>query len=184
MIRSKKDLKLYLQKDREANLKNTSILKYFGYRLFNMDGYRAYRLLRTLRFYEYHINNKSNILIRYFWQFKFSRLKAKYNIQIGPNMLGPGFWLPHTIGGGIIINCTSMGNNCNTNVGVVIGNSNFSQENRPIIGNNVTFCVGSKAYGKITIGNNVVVLPNSVVISNIPDNSLVAGNPAKVIKKI
>ncbi len=36
----------------------------------------------------------------------------------------------------------------------------------------------------ITIGNNVVVASGSVVVKDIPDNVLVGGCPAKIIKKI
>lgn len=41
----------------------------------------------------------------------------------------------------------------------------------------------SKVLGGITIGNNVVVAPNAVVVKDVPDNCVVAGVPAKVIRK-
>ena len=34
--------------------------------------------------------------------------------------------------------------------------------------------------GKINIGNNVLIAPNAYVNFDIPDNSVVTGNPAKV----
>jgi serine O-acetyltransferase len=37
--------------------------------------------------------------------------------------------------------------------------------------------------GPITIGDNVVIGANSVVVNNIPSNSLAVGAPAKIIKK-
>lgn len=36
----------------------------------------------------------------------------------------------------------------------------------------------------VTIGNNVVIGGGSVVVKDIPDNSIAVGNPCKVIKKI
>ena len=36
----------------------------------------------------------------------------------------------------------------------------------------------------VTIGDNCVIGANAVVTHNIPDNSIAAGVPAKVIKKI
>lgn len=39
-------------------------------------------------------------------------------------------------------------------------------------------------YRGVTIGNNVVIGAGAVVTHDIPDNSLAAGVPAKVIKKI
>lgn len=75
-----------------------------------------------------------------------------------------------------------MGNYCGANVGVVIGN-NHTWDERPVIGDYVGFSIGSKAYGNIRIGNHVVVAPNSVVIKDVPDNCVVSGVPAKIIKQ-
>lgn len=52
------------------------------------------------------------------------------------------------------------------------------------IGNNVWIGGRSVINPGVTIGNNVVVASGSVVVKNVPDNVLVAGNPAKIIKKI
>lgn len=54
----------------------------------------------------------------------------------------------------------------------------------PSIGNNVVFGTGSKAYGEIVIGDNVIVAPNAVVTHDVPSNCIVAGIPAKIIKKL
>ena len=97
-------------------------------------------------------------------------------------MVGYGFAMLHfRVGAGIVINAISVGNYCSANFGVLIGNKD-SQENRVTCGNNVAFCPGSKVLGKIRIGNNVVIAPNSVVIKDIPDNALVSGVPAKLMK--
>lgn len=66
--------------------------------------------------------------------------------------------------------------------GVILGKKG-TNENRPYIGDNVNFSIGSKAIGKVTIGNNVIVAPNSVVIKDVPDNCIVSGVPAVIIKK-
>ncbi len=58
---------------------------------------------------------------------------------------------------------------------------NGSDEKRPIIGDNVDLSVGSKIIGKVRIGNNTIVAPNSVVVKDCPENSIVSGVPAKVI---
>lgn len=42
--------------------------------------------------------------------------------------------------------------------------------------------VGCKVIGKIKIGNKVVVAPNAVVVKDVPDNAIVGGVPAKIIK--
>ena len=75
-----------------------------------------------------------------------------------------------------------MGDFCSVSSGVVIGNKG-SQDKRAIIGNNVELTIGSKIIGKVVIGNNVIVAPNSVVIKDVPDNAIVSGIPAKLINK-
>lgn len=51
-----------------------------------------------------------------------------------------------------------------------------------IIGNNVW--IGSNVYIRegVKIGNNVIIGANSVVTKNLPDNTVCAGAPAKIIK--
>ena len=53
---------------------------------------------------------------------------------------------------------------------------------RPIIKDNVTIHPGSIIFGPIIIGNNVVIGAGSVVSKSIPDNCIVIGNPAYIIK--
>ncbi len=54
---------------------------------------------------------------------------------------------------------------------------------KPIeIMNNVFIGCNSTILGGVTIGNNVVIAAGSVVTHDVPDNSVVAGNPAKVIE--
>ena len=52
------------------------------------------------------------------------------------------------------------------------------------IGDNVWIGGRSVINPGVTIGNNVVVASGSVVVKDIPDNVLVGGCPAKIIKKI
>lgn len=52
------------------------------------------------------------------------------------------------------------------------------------IGNNVWIGGGAIINSGITIGNNAVIASGAVVTKDVPDNSVVGGNPAKVIKQI
>lgn len=75
-----------------------------------------------------------------------------------------------------------IGKNCMISSCVTIGGrSNFKDV--PIIGDNVYIGTGAKILGNIKIGNNVIIGANSVVINDIPSNTIVAGVPAKVIKE-
>lgn len=53
---------------------------------------------------------------------------------------------------------------------------------RPVIGNNVTLGANVTIIGHVHIGNNVIVGAGSVVVKDVPDNCVVAGNPARIIK--
>lgn len=55
-------------------------------------------------------------------------------------------------------------------------------DKRPIIGDNVSLGCNVTIIGGVHIGNNVTVGAGSVVVKDIPDNCIVAGNPAKVIR--
>lgn len=73
-----------------------------------------------------------------------------------------------------------MGNYCGFNAGVLLGDN--GDKGVPTVGDYVAFAPGAKAFGGVTIGNNVFVAPNAVVTKDVPDNAIVGGVPAKIIK--
>lgn len=185
MIRTRKDLSFYLKEDAKRNDINNK-LKYWIKIFVESENACVFRYIKCMRFCEYHLNNSSNLfhkLCYYAYKFKLSRLGRKYNIQIPPNTCGYGLRLMHLSGGGgILLNIKKCGNYCGFNSGVLLGNID-NQENRPTLGDYVAFAPGAKAFGNITIGNNVFVAPNAVVTKDIPDNVIVGGVPAKIIKE-
>ena len=86
---------------------------------------------------------------------------------------------------GIVIGETSViGDDCVIFHGVTLGGVNSNKIKRhPTIKNNVTIGAGAKVLGNITIGENSKIGANSVVLKNIPSNSVAVGIPAKVIKQ-
>lgn len=60
---------------------------------------------------------------------------------------------------------------------------NIIGNNSPIIGDNVTLGANVVIIGDITIGNNVIVGAGSVVTKSIPDNCIVVGNPARILRQ-
>ena len=103
-------------------------------------------------------------------------------IKISPNTVGYGLRIIHLSGGGgVRIGALKVGNYCGFNSGVLIGTTT-DETCRPIIGDHVAFAPGAKAFGKISIGNNVFVAPNAVVTKDVPDNVIVGGVPAKILK--
>ena len=190
MINNKQELSHYIREDLNANLCTTHLSwkKKFGYWLYSNESYMVVCLLRALRYHEYYTNlcSKHNnlinsILLRYY-TIKHHRLEIKYGIKLGVNVLGYGVYIPH-VNSCIMIDCLSIGNYCSLNAGVVIGR-NHTIDQSPIIGDNVTVCLGSKIVRRVKIGNNVIVAPNSVVIEDVPDNCIVSGVPAKIVKTL
>lgn len=81
---------------------------------------------------------------------------------------------------GVIINCKKVGNYCTANAGVIVGNN--SKGGMAVIGDYVDLSIGCKVIGGVRIGNNVIVAPNSVVVKDVPNNAVVSGVLAKIIK--
>lgn len=61
------------------------------------------------------------------------------------------------------------------------GNKYKYQKYKIEIMNNVFVGANSIIMGNVTIGNNCIVAAGSVVTKDVPDNSIVAGNPARII---
>lgn len=87
--------------------------------------------------------------------------------------------------GSIVINGNvKVGENLTIYPGVTIGQTAGDKNNVPVIGNNVFIYPNAMVYGKIIVGNNVTILANSVVTHDVPDNTIVGGIPAKIIRHI
>lgn len=93
--------------------------------------------------------------------------------------IGEGLFIQH--GFATVIAAKSIGKNCWINQQVTIGFS--SKDVCPVIGDNVTINAGAKVIGGILIGSNSVVGANAVVVKNVPENCVVVGVPAYIIKR-
>jgi len=98
-------------------------------------------------------------------------------IETSEENIGAGFMLGH----GFSIECvaSSIGEDCQIFQQVTVG---FGKGGKPTIGNNVWIYAGAKVLGGVKIGNNVTIGANSVVTHDIPDNAVVAGVPARVLR--
>jgi len=94
--------------------------------------------------------------------------------------IGGGLYLGHAYN--ITINCKSkIGRNCNIHKGVVIGQVNRgSRKGYPTIGDRVWIGINSAIVGNVTIGDDVMIAPNSFVNIDIPSHSVVFGNPCVI----
>ncbi|MEO9891000.1 serine acetyltransferase [Aurantibacter sp.] len=119
-----------------------------------------------------------------YYRFILKKLRYKYSIQIPIKTdIGEGLFIGHF--GMIVINeRAKIGKNCNIAHSVTIGQTNRGKRKGcPTIGNKVWIGTGSVIVGNISIGSNVLIAPNTYINSNIPDNSIVTGNPFVVIPR-
>lgn len=87
-------------------------------------------------------------------------------------------------GMGCVINRRSViGDRVLIGQNTTIGRS-LDPDDYPIIGNDVYISAGARIIGKIHVGNNVIIGANAVINKDVGDNCIVAGVPAKIIRKI
>lgn len=100
--------------------------------------------------------------------------------------IGEGLYIGHT--GCVVIHpLVILGKNVSIMQGVTIGGNMGKIRDgmsAPCVGDNVFIGAGAKVLGPVKIGKNSMIGANAVVINDVPKNSLAAGVPAQVIKKI
>lgn len=112
------------------------------------------------------------------------KYKKRYGLEISPDaIIGKGLYLGHpyniTVGAGVI-----LGNNVNLHKGCTIGRENRGKRaGTPTIGNQVSVGINSTVIGNIRIGDDVMIAPNSFVNFDVPDHSVVVGNPGEIHHK-
>jgi serine O-acetyltransferase len=114
-------------------------------------------------------------------KFLLHKVSRKYGLEISSQVqIGPGMYLGHpyniTVAEGTVI-----GRNVNLHKGCTIGRENRgSRAGVPTIGNRVYVGIGAVVVGGVTIGDDVMIAPNSFVNFDVPAHSIVVGNPATV----
>src|SRR5262247_1479972 len=102
-------------------------------------------------------------------------------IEIHPAArLGSGLFIDH--GMGVVIGETAeVGENVTLLQGVTLGGTSLKREKRhPTLGNNVVVGAGAKIIGGFTIGDGSRIGAGSVVVREVPTNSVVVGVPGRV----
>jgi serine O-acetyltransferase len=124
-------------------------------------------------------------LLKLKWLARFISMLARWitGVEIHPGaVIGRRFFIDH--GMGVVIGETAeIGNDCTLYHGVTLGGTTWEKGKRhPTLGNNVVIGAGAKILGPITLGNDVRVGSNSVVVKSVDNAQTVVGVPARVLK--
>lgn len=120
----------------------------------------------------------NNPMLKIIYKVCFAYFRNKLLIEMSVDSdIGVGVYFGHPFC--ININPHSkIGKNCNIHKGVTIGQENRGvRKGPPTIGNEVWIGVNATIVGKISIGNDVLIAPNTYVNCDIPSHSIVFGNP-------
>jgi len=131
-------------------------------------------------------------LTHFLWRYKlrwlapFISTLARWitGIEIHPGaVIGRRFFIDH--GMGVVIGETAIiGDDCMLYHGVTLGGTTWDKVKRhPTLKNGVVIGAGAKILGPITLGNNVRVGSNSVVVRSIDDNETVVGIPGRIVRQ-
>lgn len=162
--------------------------------LFRYEGARCHSLKTQIRYiigtpgfqYSYclrHAQNATSLITKFFWIFTLRMMMYFYGIQIPYKAeIGEGLKFGHW--GTIVINPNArIGKNFSISHGCLVGNAIGKRKGVPVIGDNVCMNANSVVVGGVIIGNNVLIAPNAFVNFDVPDNSIVIGNPGQIIKR-
>jgi len=129
----------------------------------------------------------THLLWRYklYWLARFISTLARWitGIEIHPGaIIGQRFFIDH--GMGVVIGETAeIGDDCMMYHGVTLGGTSWDKVKRhPTLKDGVIIGAGAKILGPITLGKNVRVGSNSVVVRSVDDNCTVVGIPGRVLK--
>lgn len=144
--------------------------------LFFVPGFQYTYLLRKTQFAKCG-------MMRILWAILLKLCSYKFAIQIpSQTKIGRGFRIVHW--GHIVVNPNAIiGHNFNISQGCLIGNAQGKKTGTPVIGDNVCMNANSIIVGGVKVGNNVLIAPGAFVNFDVPDNSIVIGNPGQIIRR-
>lgn len=132
-------------------------------------------------FRKYQDTNSVCLKVIYKYMYKICRSRRIVEMPINVK-IGEGLYFGHAYR--IVINPEAViGNNCNIHGGVLIGQENRGErKGAPKIGNEVWIGMNAVVVGNISIGDDVLIAPNSYINCDVPSHSIVFGNPC-IIKE-
>ena len=165
--------------------------------IFKKDLYRYYgekgepflkKIFRPLEIKYIKLFRKANackfLPLKLFYTLRLMKLSNKTQIQIPARTnIGEGLYIGH-LGRVIIHPDAKLGKNINIATGVTIGMENRGErKGAPKISDNCWIGTNAVIVGNVNIGSDVMIAPLTFVNFDVPDHSVVIGNPAKIISK-
>lgn len=130
------------------------------------------------------VNDSKSLLSRLLWRILLRTLSIRYGFQIAlESRIGAGLFIGH-FGTVVVSAMAEIGNNCNLAHGITLGAARGKRAGAPKLGDRVWVGTGAVLVGNIKIGSDVLIAPNAYVNIDVPENTLVIGNPAQLIHKI
>lgn len=166
-------------------------------KVFKKDLYRFYgeagepflkKVFRPLEIKFISAYRKANMCrflpLRVFYMLRLLYLSNKTQIQIpARTKIGEGFYIGH-LGRVIIHPDAVLGKNVNIATGVTIGMENRGErKGAPTISDNCWIGTNAVVVGNIKIGSDVLIAPLTYVNFDVPDHSIVVGNPGRIIPR-
>lgn len=141
---------------------------------------REWSYIKCLRKFQ---SNQNNMWGR-FYKIYLKCLAYRYGIDVeGNSSFGDGLIIGHW--GRIVINGdVKFGKELFITHGVTIGRDvRGKKKGVPSFGDRVCIRANSTVVGKVRIGDDVLIAPNTFVNFDVPSHSIVIGNPAKIISR-
>lgn len=146
------------------------------------NGARGY--CRKFSYYLRKAASCKNKVLKLYYRLRYQLICDRHGLEISSKTsIGKGLYVGHPYN--ITINQKAvLGENINIHKGVTIGQENRGvRKGVPTIGNQVWIGINSTIVGNVTIGDDVLIAPNSYVNCNVPSHSIVVGNPCKIIPR-
>jgi serine O-acetyltransferase len=109
-----------------------------------------------------------------------------FGIEVPPSLvIGPGLILPHPQG--VILGAARIGSNVTiyqqVTLGAKVADWSYDLSLRPVVEDGVTITAGARVIGPIRLGQRCLVGANAVVVEDVPDDAVVGGIPARILKQ-
>lgn len=126
-----------------------------------------------------YLSRLSYLGLPVFLYFKFVSVMCGIDMSLKTSV-GPGLIIDHGFGL-VVSHYAVIGSNVRLRNGVVLGVKAAGSKSAPILGDFCDIGAGAVVLGGVYLGRCAIIGANSVVLSDVPNGEIWAGNPAKKI---